>query len=294
MTPEPIRTVAVLGLGAMGRPMAERLLEAGFDVVVWNRTAAKTEALRARGARVAASPAEAAAAGVALTILADDAATWAVVDGPEGLLEGLPPGGVHVAASTLSLAASHALSERHAARGQTFVAAPVFGRPDAAARGELRTVAAGPAAALDRLAPVFAAYSARILRVGAEPALGHAAKIAGNLVLAALVEGIAEAMALAERAGLPRDRLAEVLAAFLRSPIADGYAQRMAAEDTTPGFRIALAVKDLDLMDAAGARTRTPLPVVAAVRTQLRAALARGWDDRDWAALVALLARPEA
>lgn len=290
MTSAPIRAVAVLGLGAMGAPMARRLLEAAFDVVVWNRSAAKAEPLRELGARVARTPAEAAATGVALTMVADDEATWAVVTGAEGLLAGLPPGGIHVAASTLSLTAARELTRVHTDCGQVFVAAPVFGRPEAAARGELRTVAAGPSPALDRLAPVFAAYSAQILRLGEDPALGHAAKLAGNLVLAGLVEGIAEAMALAQRAGLPRARLAEVLHAFLRSPVADGYAERMARGDDAPGFRVALAAKDLDLMDGAGALTRTPLPLVAAVRTQLRAALARGWDDRDWSALVDLLA----
>ncbi|MCS7051003.1 MAG: NAD(P)-dependent oxidoreductase, partial [Thermomicrobium sp.] len=158
--------VGFVGLGNMGRGMVQALLRAGHRVVVWNRTPERVDELVARGAERAATPFEAAQVGVVFSMLADDAATEAVVGGPHGILAGLPREGIHVASSTLSVRFSAELAERHRTRQQHYVAAPVFGRPDAAAQGALRLVVAGAPPALERIQPLLTALGPQQFFVG--------------------------------------------------------------------------------------------------------------------------------
>jgi len=281
--------VAVLGLGAMGAPMAANLVAAGFSLRVWNRTAAKAKALT--GAAWAATPREAAeGAAVVITMLADDAAVEATTFGPHGLLWGLGPDAVHVGMSTVSVACTRRLVETHAERGLAYVAAPVFGRPEAARARQLWIVAGGAADWLARLEPVFDALGRGVFTLGtaAEAAL---LKLVGNFLIGAMIESLGEALALAERGGLDPERVVEILGESLfPSPVFRSYGARLARTEFEPaGFPLPLALKDFNLIRAAAEEAGVPLPVAELVRGRLEESRRRGRDRFDFAGLAALI-----
>src|SRR5580698_8987726 len=181
--------VSIIGLGRMGEGMAERVLAAGHTLTVYNRSPGKADALRAKGATVAASPAAAAqGAEVVLTMLADDAAVELVVFGTDGLIGALASGAVHVSSSTISVA----LAERLEAAPGRYVSAPVFGRPEAAAAGKLFIIAGGPDDALAVAQPVFDAIGQRTFRVGPQAPVANLIKLSGNFLIAAAIEAMSE------------------------------------------------------------------------------------------------------
>jgi 3-hydroxyisobutyrate dehydrogenase-like beta-hydroxyacid dehydrogenase len=287
-----------IGLGNMGYAMAQTLLRAGHSVALWNRTRARAETLAASsGARVAESPAGAArGAEVVLTSVADDAATAAVVLGTgdgeaEPLIRGLAPGAVHVSLSTISPAVSKRLDEAHKAAGQEYVAAPVIGRPDAADRGELVVLAAGPAPTLDRCAPVFGVIGSRTHRLGGSPERANAVKVAANFVMAAMLEVFGEAYALAEGYGVDAAALLGVLEdSMLRPEVLDAYGKRIAKSDFKPaGFRLKLGLKDVDLALGAGESAALQMPFASVLRDRFLVAIARGLEDQDWSAMARTL-----
>jgi len=274
-----------VGLGAMGRPMARSLHAAGHGVRAWNRTRARAEELARDGdATVAATPADAARAGVVVTMVADDAALEQVTWGPEGVIAGLPKGGVHVSMSTVGLATIERLARAHAEAGQLLVAAPVFGRPEAAAARQLSVVAAGPDAAVARVRPLLEAMGQRVFALGAEPSHALAVKLAGNFLITAAIEALAEGMAVVAKAGVDRARLLEVLVETLfGAPVYRVYGRILVEERyAPPGFALPLGVKDNRLLLQAGERLAVPLPLASLVRDRMLAALARGYGDLDW------------
>jgi 3-hydroxyisobutyrate dehydrogenase-like beta-hydroxyacid dehydrogenase len=285
--------IGFIGLGSMGLPLARRLLEAGHRVAVYNRTPAAAERLAPLGAVVADSPAAAARGAEALvTMVADDAALEAVLDGERGALAALPPGAVHVSMSTISPRLSRRLAGRHAAAGQVYVAAPVFGRPDAAAAGKLWIVAAGPAAAIERCGPLFEAMGQGVIPMGDDPARANVVKLAGNVLLAAAIEALGEAFALARKHGIAPEELLEVVNGRLfRSPVYENYGRLIAAERYEPaGFKLRHGLKDVRLALEAGEAVAAPLPLASLVRDRFLSAVARGWGDADWAALARVAA----
>ena len=274
-----------VGLGGMGRPMARSLHAAGHGVRAWNRTRARAEELARDGdATVAATPADAARAGVVVTMVADDAALEQVTWGPEGVIAGLPKGGVHVSMSTVGLATIERLARAHAEAGQLLVAAPVFGRPEAAAARQLSVVAAGPDTAVARVRPLLEAMGQRVFALGAEPSHALAVKLAGNFLITAAIEALAEGMAVVAKAGVDRARLLEVLVETLfGAPVYRVYGQILVEERyAPPGFALPLGVKDNRLLLQAGERLAVPLPLASLVRDRMLAALARGYGDLDW------------
>ncbi len=277
--------VGFIGLGAMGRGMTESLLRAGHEVVVWNRSRERAEALRGAGATVAGTPAEAARAGIVITMLANDAAVEAVEGGADGLRAGLPRGGLHLSMSTLSPDLVGRLTHEHAAAGQVLVAAPVFGRPDAAAAAKLFVVAAGPGEAVERARPLLEAMGQRVFVLGSEPAQASLVKLAGNFMLTAAIEALAEAFALVGKAGVDRGRFLEVLTETLFSAPAYRTYGRALLEGrfSPPGFTLPLGAKDNRLFLQAGERHQVPLPLASLVRDRMLAALARGYGELDWA-----------
>jgi len=210
-----------IGLGSMGGAMAESLLSAGHELVVYNRTAERTEGLRKRGARAAATPREAAVgADAVFTMLADDAAVESVTFGDEGLLSSLAPGAVHVSSSTISVALSERLASAHASAKQGFIAAPVFGRPDAAATKQLWVLAAGPRGDVDRCLPLLEAVGRGVTRLGDSASAANVVKLAGNFIIASMIEAVGEAFALARKSGVPSEAFLDVFGSvFARSPI---------------------------------------------------------------------------
>ena len=282
-------TIAVIGLGQMGLPIAERLLAAGASLTVHNRTAGKAESLVAKGARVATSPAGAVADGVTLvvTMVADDKALEGVTLGDGGLLGALAPGAVHLSMSTVSPETARRLAAAHRERGNDYVAAPVFGRPDAAAAGKLWIAMAGPAAARERAKAVVDAFSQGVYEFGEEPAAANVAKLAGNFLIGAALEAMAEAFALGEKNGLDRTALATLFGDTLfNCPIYRGYGAMIADERYEPaGFRVDLGLKDVRLALAAADASAVPMPLAGLLHDRLLGLLARGHAGLDWSAI---------
>lgn len=280
--------MAFLGLGNMGRPMAARLLDAGHEVTLWNRTREKAESLAAEvGGRVAETPAGAAeGAGVALTMLSDDGAAEAVTLAPEGLVEGLAPDAVHVSLSTLSPAFSRRLAAAHEARGQRYVAAPVFGRPDMAESGDLLVVAAGGAEAIDAARPAFEVVGQAVAEMGEEVDRANVVKLAGNFLLAAAVEAMGEAFALVEKHGVDAGRFLEIANGVIDSPVYGAYGGMIVEGDYEPaGFALKHGLKDLRYGLEAADEASVPMPVASAIRDRFLTGMARGWEELDWSAL---------
>ena len=215
--------IGFIGLGAMGRAMAARLLSAGHRLRVWNRSPGPARELAGQGAEAVAAAAEAFRGDVAITMLADDAACRSVgLAGP--LLDQAPRGLIHLNMATVSVELTRELAGSHAERGLFYLAAPVFGRGEVAAAGKLTIVASGPSEMLDRVAPLLDAMGQRTWRLGADPSQAAAAKIAGNFMIASVIETIGEATILAARHGVPAETLLEVLTSSLFSaPVYKNY-----------------------------------------------------------------------
>jgi 3-hydroxyisobutyrate dehydrogenase-like beta-hydroxyacid dehydrogenase len=271
--------------------MAANLIEAGHRVRVWNRSAQPVEELVGKGAEAVAKPREIFGE-VLISMLADDAAVRDVVLG-SGMLDAAPRGGTHVNMATISVALTDELSEDHRRRGLHYIAAPVFGRPEAAAARQLHIVAAGEAAALDRVQPLLDAMGQRTWRLGAEPREASAAKLAGNFLIAAAIEGMAEAVVLAERHGVRPAALLEILSSTLfAAPVYRSYGTLIAERRYEPaGFRLELGLKDVRLALAAGESARTPMPMASLLRDHFLEAIAQGDGRRDWAALAEVARR---
>ena len=286
--------VGFVGIGRMGAAMAGRVLDGGYELTVWNRTPEKTAELAERGARVASSVAEACAGAEAvLTMLANDEVLLEVALGPGGIVESLESGAIHVVMGTHGIGAVRTLTERHADAGQVLVAAPVLGRPDAAAAGQLGIVPAGPADALARLRPLFEAIGHRIFEAGDVPESATSIKLANNFVLGAAIETMAEAFALVRAYGGQPALFNEVLTEGLfAAPAYKVYGTIIAEEDfDRVGFTTALALKDVDLTLAAAGPAHVPLPTAAVLRDRLLTAIAGGDGERDWAVLARIQAR---
>lgn len=276
--------VAIVGLGQMGSGMAGRLIDAGHAVTVWNRDAAKAKPFADRGASVANSPADAARAGVVLTMLANDAAVEAVCFGPDGI----PSAGadiLHVSCSTVSVDLTKRLSQAHADAGQRFASAQVLGRPDVAAAGQLSVIAAGAPADLDRAQPLFDVIGAKTLRMGDEPVMAAATKVAANFGIAALIELVSEQIRIAGAQGVAADRMVEFLTETnFGSRMIGVYGPMIAAQRFEPaGFPMTLGRKDVGLAIAAGDGAELPLADLIAGR--MDAIIEADGGTRDWAAL---------
>ena len=285
--------VAFIGLGNMGSHMARNLLRARHDVTVWNRTLAKAEDLRAQGAEVAQSPAEAAKeVEVVITMLADDHAVESAVLHPGGVLESLPKGAAHISMSTISVALSRKLAEEHAKRGHQYVAAPVFGRPEAAEAATLFVVVAGGKVAVERLKPLLEAVGQRVFVMGDKPEMANVVKLSGNFLIASVIESVGEAVALTRQYGVDPQQFVEFLTnSLFAAPVYKTYGGIIADEKYQPaGFKIRLGLKDIRLALAAAESVDVPLPVASMIRDHMLTAIARGMDDMDWSATAKLAA----
>ncbi|HEX6535270.1 MAG TPA: NAD(P)-dependent oxidoreductase [Gemmatimonadaceae bacterium] len=284
--------IGFIGLGSMGRAMAANLLAAGHQVRVWNRSPGPVDALAARGARQVASAREAFAGDAVVSMLADDAAVRDVIV-DEGLVAAAPRGVVHVNMATISVALARELVALHREHGVAYVAAPVFGRPDVAAAAKLNIVAAGEDDAIARVQPLLDALGQRTWRVGSDPARANVTKLAGNFMLVAAIEAMAEAVAMAERHGVAGGDLLDVLTkSVFTAPLYAGYGGNIAARRyDPPGFRLSLGLKDVALALAAAAEVAAPMPVAGLLRDNLLDAIAHGDGDRDLAALAEVALR---
>jgi 3-hydroxyisobutyrate dehydrogenase-like beta-hydroxyacid dehydrogenase len=280
--------IAFLGLGRMGVGIAANILKAGHELTVWNRSPDKAQDLVAAGAVLAPSP-RAAAEGreIVLTMLADDAALNAVLGGDDGLIAGLGAGAPHVSMSTIAVATADAVAARHAEHGQAFIAAPVFGRPEAAAAAKLFIVTGGDATSVERARPLLDVIGQRAFHVGERPSAANLVKLCGNFTILSAIETMAEAMTLAEKGGVPKAQLLEVLTGSLfDAPVYRNYGAALVRDAFKPaGFAAPLGLKDMRLAGEAAEASRTPMPLLSLLRDRLLQTLAVEGEDVDWSAI---------
>ena len=278
--------VGFIGLGGMGAAMASRLIAAGHRVRVWNRSQAAVETLRGEGAEAVGDPAETFQADVVLTMLASDEVIEEVIIAP-GLLAHARPGLVHLVTATISVDFAKRLETLHAAAGVAYIGAPVLGRPDVAAKGELNVLAAGKAADIARVKSVLDTIGKATWVVGEAPHLANVAKLAANFVLVSAIEAMSEAFAFGERQNVPPRTIAEILTGTLfAAPAYKTYSAAILERKFEAGFKLALGLKDVRLMLAAGEKAGAPQPFASVVRDNFVDAIAHGEGDKDWAAVL--------
>lgn len=280
--------VGFLGLGQMGSGIAANILKAGHDLKVWNRSPEKAEPLVRDGAQLSRTPKEAAGGrDIVITMLADDTALDEVLSGDDGLIAGLEADALHVSMSTISVATADAAAARHASRGQHFISACVFGRPDAAAAAKLFVVAGGDAEEIARARPVLEAIGQRVFEVGERPSAANLVKLCGNFAILAAIETMGEAMALAEKGGVRKAKLLEVLTGTLfDAPVYRTYGPILVNESFRPaGFAAPLGFKDMRLAGEAAEKFITPMPLLSLLRDRLLETIAKEGSDIDWSGI---------
>jgi 3-hydroxyisobutyrate dehydrogenase-like beta-hydroxyacid dehydrogenase len=280
--------VGFIGLGNMGSGIARNLINAGHQLTVYNRTRSRADELGALGARVAATPGEAASNAEALmTMLADDQAIEDTLFDPGNAIGSLAAGAAHISLSTISVALSRRLAQAHHQARQHYISAPVFGRPDAAAAARLFVVAAGPANQIERYRPLLDAIGQKTFVAGEDAPSANVIKLAGNFLLTAVIEGLAEAFALVRKSGLDPNAFLEILTGSLfPAPVYRNYGGMIAADKFEPvGFKLPLGFKDNRLFLAAAEEAEVPVPMASLVHDRFLAALAQGLGEADWAAI---------
>jgi len=277
--------IGFIGLGQMGRGMVSRLLDHGHELVVWNRTRSVAQTFAARGAQVADNAHDTLTGEVVITMLADDAAVQNVwID--NGLVSKMPMKSLHLNMASVSLAMGKTLDQLHQQHGSRYVCAPVFGRPEFASRGELDIVAAGTPAAVAHCEALFKQLGRRWFNVATEAPKANALKVARNFLLATIIEGLGEAMALVEKAGVePRVFYNIVTGTAMNSASHINYGRLMLENPDHPTFPLRLGLKDVELALQTAADLNVPLPSAEIMRQQHLAAIAQGYGERDWAAL---------
>ena len=286
--------IGFIGLGNMGAAIAANLVKAHFEVAVWNRNAAKARDVVAAGAVLCASPREVASGReVVMTMLADDAALEAVMSGADGVLAGLQPGGIHISLSTIAVATADRFAEAHRERGQRFICAPVFGRPEAAAAAALTIAAAGEAADLQETAEIFAAISKKVFTVGTKASVANLVKLCGNFMIMSSIEIMGEALALAEKGGVAKAQFLEVMTSNLfDAPVFRNYGKLLVERSFTPaGFAAPLGLKDMRLVGQSAEALRVPMPLLGVVRDHLLQTIAAEGDEIDWSGIGLTIAK---
>jgi len=277
--------IGFIGLGNMGINMAKNLIGAGYHLQVYNRTISKADELEQASITRCKSPAEA-ADGVRLiiTMLADDEVVKETVLGKDGILTTLPKNGLHISMSTISTEAAKHLAEHHADAGSLYLAAPVFGRPEAAAAKKLWICISGSQQAKEIAKPILENLGQGIFDFGEHVAGANVVKIAGNFMIMSSMEIMAEAYTLAEKNGLDRLKVSEFFGATLfNAPIFQNYGKLIANKQYEPAaFKAKLGYKDARLAFKLSQQSETPMPVANALHNRLLTAVAKGWGEKDW------------
>jgi 3-hydroxyisobutyrate dehydrogenase-like beta-hydroxyacid dehydrogenase len=273
--------------------MAGNLLKAKHEVSIYNRTAGKTENLVRLGANAPGEISMVSMSEAVITMLANDAAVEDVVFGNYGVLKSLPRNAVHISCSTISVTLSKRLAEAHEAAGQHFLAAPVFGRPDAAAAGKLFVVVAGKAGIIESCRPLFEAIGQRTFVISETPEAANLVKLSGNFLIAAVIEALGEAIALIGKGGVDRQAYLELLTSTLfNAPVYKTYGRLIVDDKFEPaGFAALLGQKDVRLALAAAEALSVPMPLAGLIRDRFLTLVALGGETLDWSAIGALAAR---
>jgi len=285
--------IGFIGLGQMGSGMARNLIRAGHHLTVYNRSREKVDAFAIEGTRVADTAADASRdAEVVFTMLADDRAVEQVVFGDHGVAGALRSGATHISNSTISTALSRRLMAEHASRGQGYVSAPVFGRPEAAEGKKLVVIPAGPPELVERFRPLFDAMGRATFVVGTEPWRANAVKLCGNFMIASMLETFSEAFATLRKAEVEPAAFLEIMNALFASPVYANYGRFIAEDKFEPaGFALRLGLKDVRLVLQTAEECASPMPIASLVRDQMLAAIANGQGEMDWSSLARTAAR---
>jgi 3-hydroxyisobutyrate dehydrogenase-like beta-hydroxyacid dehydrogenase len=278
--------VGFIGLGRMGQVMAARVLGAGHDLVVYNRTRAKCADLEKAGAKVAASMAEACKGReVVISMVTDDKALLEVVK--DGVVPGLPKGAIHVAMGTHSVAAIREIGPLHDKAGQVLVGAPVLGRPEAAAAGQVGVVAGGPKDAVAKVAPLFEVIGRRTFDAGVKPEGASVVKLANNMMIGCAIEAMGEGFSLVRKYGVDPATFYDVMTdGLFAAPAYKIYGNIIVKQSyATAGFTTTLGLKDANLAMAAALAASVPLPSLNVYRDRLLGAIAHGEAEQDWAVM---------
>ena len=283
--------IGFIGLGQMGTAFAGLLLQAGHTVTVWNRSPAAAKTLAAQGAIAAKTPAETMQGDVLFSMLASDQAMQDVgLDA--ALLEKAAKGLIHVNLATISPAFACALAAAHESRGLCYVAAPVFARPEAAAKCQAVVIVAGANEAVSKVEPLLNQIGRRTVRVGEKPEMANLFKIAGNFMIMSAVETLGEAFALLRKGGVDAGQFLDTMTEGLfAAPVYKNYGKQILNETYEPaGFYLKLGLKDANLVKGASEELAAPMPLLDLVRGRYEEAMKKGWGEKDWAALGALAA----
>ena len=284
---DEVRKVGFVGLGRMGSRMAANVLDAGYDLTVYNRTASKMDPLLEKGAKGASSPREAAAgADVVISCLMDDQSVLDNVLGAEGLLAGLKRGGIHIGATTNSPRLAAHLARLHKEAGTHYLAGPVVGRPDAAATGNLLTWVSGAEEIVEQCRSLMQSYTTRVNYVGADYRVANTLKLCGNFMIIALIELMGEVYTFAKKSGIDEEQAAPLIKTILSHPVLDEYSQRLRTCDFDPAaFELRSGFKDVRLMLEASNDVGAPLNYASVIREKFVAAVAHDMEERDWSAI---------
>lgn len=281
-----------IGLGSMGLPMAKNLHDAGIDLIVYNRTASKAEPLKKAGVPVAKSAADIAGqSDLLITMVSNDEALLTLLY-DDGVLNDLKEGAIHVDMSTISAELAREITEVHEEEGHSYVSAPVFGRPDMAEAGKLWVVAGGNSKAVAAAQKAFDAVGRATTVVSDEPWHANIIKIAGNFMIASMVEAFGETFALVEKSGVDKYKFLEVITnALFDVPIYKGYGKQIADERYSPAlFKMKHGLKDVGLALEAAGEAEVPMPTAGLIHSHFLSGIARGWEDMDWSALAKVCA----
>jgi 3-hydroxyisobutyrate dehydrogenase-like beta-hydroxyacid dehydrogenase len=282
--------IGFIGLGNMGLPMAGNLLKSGYPVRIWNRTSARAALLGAQGATIVSRPEDVAEPGaVIISSLSNDEVLEQIVGTNRALLRQLGLGGIHVSTSTVAPATSRRLAESHQQCGVTYLAAPVLGRPDAAAAAKLWIFLSGRPEAKERAQPVLQVLGQGVFDLGDDPGAANVVKLACNFLLASAIEAMAEAFTLAEKNGIRRHLLADLLVkTIFDCPVYRNYGQQIAEQHYEPAlFKLSLGLKDIDLALQTASSSQMPMPLASLLHDHFLAAAAKGRGGLDWTGLAA-------
>ncbi|HEX7673904.1 MAG TPA: NAD(P)-dependent oxidoreductase [Bdellovibrio sp.] len=285
--------IGFMGLGHMGSKMAARLLDAGFDLHIYNRTPEKADDLVKRGAVFANTPAELGDCHIIISMLSDDKAVENVVYGDKGILRFMEPGTIHISMSTISPSLAEHLEADHNLVNCFLVGAPVFGRPETAEQGKLFIMAGGEDQAIEGCKEVFDVLAEKVFHISESPAHAHLSKVLGNFMLISSIQALSESLALAEKSGLDQKVFLDAMTeSLLSAPFYKNYGKMIVEKnyDKAVGFALPLALKDLRLAQKTAEEAGIPLPTASLVHDQVLTAMARGLGEMDLGALGKLAA----
>jgi 3-hydroxyisobutyrate dehydrogenase-like beta-hydroxyacid dehydrogenase len=293
------QTVGFIGLGHMGTAMAANLAADGVQVIGYVRRPEQAAKLVAIGLKPTTNVADLFDCDVVISMLPDDNAVREIVfgredDGHRGLARGLKRGAIHLSMSTISTAAATLLASEHAVSRQGYVAAPVFGNPDAAKARQLFIIAAGTPADVERCLPLLDSLGQRTFVIGADPAEANLTKLLGNMITATTLEVLGEVVAVFRKRGLDPKPFLDIMTSTMFGGRAHKiYGEKIVQQAYTPGFLMTLAFKDVRLAFAEAEGAGVPMPSINVVRERMISGIARGYADLDWSAL-GLIAAEEA